>query len=81
MRRLLVTLAALGTAVLVGCMELEQNATPSKQGKYQGKPDAEPWSNEPLALGPRWKKDDRVSWEEQLKQRQFAQHEHQRIYQ
>jgi hypothetical protein len=81
MRRLLVTLAALGTAMLVGCMELEQTAAPSKQGKYQGKPDAEPWSNEPLAMGPKWKKDDRVSWEEQIKKRQLGQHEHNRIYQ
>ena len=81
MKRLLVTFVALSSAMLVGCMEVEQTAAPSKQGKYQGKLDAEPWSNDPIAMGPKWKKDDRVSWEEQIKRRQLAQHEHQRIYQ
>jgi hypothetical protein len=73
--------ALLASVSLIGCMEVEQNAAASKQGKYQGKPDAEPWTNEPLAMGPKWKKDDRTSWEEQIKRRQLAQHEHQRVYQ
>jgi hypothetical protein len=66
-----------------GCGEQEQVVV-YKQGKYQGKPDSLPWSNAPLAQefrGGSWKKDDRGSWEEQIKQRQLAQHEHKRIYQ
>ena len=55
--------------------------TPSKQGKYQGKPDSAPWANEPLAMGPKWNKGDRTSWEEQIKKRQLGQHEDRRIYQ
>ena len=66
---------------LAGCMEVEQNVTPSKQGKYQGKPDSAPWANEPLAMGPKWNNGDRTSWEEQIKKRQLGQHEDRRIYQ
>ncbi len=74
--------ALVGAVVLLpGCMEVEQTATPSKQGKYQGKLDATPWSNEPLAMGPKWSKGDRASWEGQIKKRQLGQHEDRRIYQ
>lgn len=78
--------AALAGAALLagaaGCMEVEQTATAQKQGKYQGKPDTRPWDNEPLAYGGiKWTKNDRTSWETQIKQRQLAQHEHKRIYQ
>ena len=66
---------------LAGCMEVEQTATASKAGKYQGKPDSTPWSNEPLALGPKWNKGDRTSWEEQIKNRQLRQSEDRRINQ
>jgi len=79
MKRTALIVAAL--VGLAGCMEVEQTATPSKQGKYQGKPDSTPWSNEPLAMGPKWSKGDRASWEEQIKKRQFGQHEDRRIYQ
>lgn len=75
----LVLAAGLG---LAGCMEVEQTATPQKHGKYQGKPDTQPWSNAPLAHeSAKWKQGDRTGWEEQIKQRQLAQHEHKRIYQ
>jgi len=71
-----------GAVVLLpGCMEVEQTAKASKQGKYQGKLDATPWSNEPLAMGPKWSKCDRASCEEQIKKRQLGQHEDRRIYQ
>jgi hypothetical protein len=66
---------------LAGCMEVEQNATAARAGKYQGKPDTVPWSNEPLAMGPKWTKGDRTSWEEQIKTRQLRQHEDRRINQ
>jgi hypothetical protein len=77
---LLVVIAALG---LVACGEREQVVV-YKQGKYQGKPDTRAWDNEPLAAefrGGKWNKGDRTSWEEQIKTRQLAQHEHRRIYQ
>jgi len=75
-RPLLLLAAAVAVA---GCMEVEQTATPAKQGKYQGKPDTYPWSNQPLAAGPQWKQGDRASWEEQIKNRQLGQHEYRRI--
>lgn len=76
------TLVAFAAAALLGgCMEVEQSAGPTKQGRYQGKPDTTPWSNESLAMGPKWTKGDRASWEEQIKNRQLGQHEDRRIYQ
>jgi len=81
MKKLLIALAALGLAA--GCGESEQVVV-YKQGKYQGKPDTRSWDNEqPVAelRGGSWKKGDRANWEEQIKNRQLAQHEHRRIYQ
>jgi hypothetical protein len=78
MKRALLVVAALG---LAACGEPEQVVV-YKQGKYQGKPDAQPWNSEPLAYeSAKWTRGDRASWEEQIKQRQLAQHEHKRIYQ
>jgi major membrane immunogen (membrane-anchored lipoprotein) len=73
-------------ALLLGaCGERDQVAEgPSKQGKYQGKPDTQSWANAPMAAewrGGTWKQGDRASWEESIKNRQLAQHEHKRIYQ
>ena len=68
---------------LSACGEKEQVVV-YKQGKYQGKPDARPWDNDPLPAefrGGKWTKGDRAGWEEQIKTRQLAQHEHRRIYQ
>jgi hypothetical protein len=70
-------------AALAGCGEREQ-AAEFKRGKYQGKPDSQPWTNAPVAAelrGGTWKTGDRTSWEESIKNRQLAQHEHKRIYQ
>jgi hypothetical protein len=81
MRALLI--AAIVVLGLAACGEKEQ-VVAYKQGKYQGKPDARPWDNEPLSAefrGGKWSKGDRPSWEEQIKNRQLAQHEHKRIYQ
>jgi predicted small lipoprotein YifL len=80
MKRLLILLAVFG---LAGCGEPEQVVV-YKQGKYQGKPDTRAWDNTPLASefrGGKWTKGDRAGWEEQIKNRQLAQHEHRRIYQ
>ena len=68
---------------LAACGEKEQ-VTVYKQGKYQGKPDTRAWDNDPLPAefrGGKWTKGDRAGWEEQIKNRQLAQHEHKRIYQ
>jgi hypothetical protein len=68
---------------LAACGEKEQVVV-YKQGKYQGKPDGRPWDNDAPVVelrGGKWNKGDRASWEEQIKNRQLAQHEHKRIYQ
>ncbi len=76
---LAVVIASFGAA---GCMEVEQNSTGQKQGKYQGKPDGKPWENDPLALGAgnaKWTKGDRTTWEAQIKARTDGQNEYKRI--
>ena len=79
MRRLLLAAAVL---VVGGCMEVEQASTSQqKQAGQTVRRDTAAWNNEPLAGGPKWNKGDRTSWEEQIKQRQLAQHEDRRIYQ
>jgi hypothetical protein len=81
MSRLLLILAVFA---LAGCGEGDQQVVVYKQGKYQGKPDTQPWNNDsPIAelKGGRWDKGNQASWEESIKQRQLAQHEHKRIYQ
>jgi hypothetical protein len=84
MKTALLVIALLGLLFgLAACGEREQVVV-YKQGKYQGKPDGLPWNSEPPAAelrGGKWTKGDRNSWEEQIKQRQLAQHEHKRIYQ
>ena len=83
MRRVTLAFAMLAALGIAGCGESEQVVV-YKQGKYQGKPDGRPWDNAPLAAeqrGGKWSKGDRASWEEQIKNRQLAQHEHKRIYQ
>ena len=76
-------LAFIALLGLVACGEKEQVVV-YKQGKYQGKPDNQSWSNDPLPAefrGGTWAKGDRSSWEESIKKRQLAQHEYRRIYQ
>ncbi len=83
MRRRVLLAAVLGAFfTLGGCMEVEQAAT-AKQVGQTVKRDTASWNNEPLAMGmgPKWTKGDRTSWEEQIKNRQLAQHEDRRIYQ
>jgi hypothetical protein len=79
MKRLLLIAAVFG---LAACSE-EAQVVNYEQGKYQGKPDGQPWNNEPLTLAGsgKWTKGNRESWEEAIKTRQLAQHEHRRIYQ
>ena len=85
MRPLLASVLTLALlAVLAGCGEREQQIGEFKRGKYQGKPDTQPWANAPAPSelrGGNWKTGDRASWEESIKTRQLAQHEYKRIYQ
>ena len=82
MRRLLLAAAVLSAFLpLSGCMEVEQATSPERQAGQTVRRDTAAWNNEPIAGGPKWSKGDRTSWEEQIKQRQLAQHEHRRIYQ
>ena len=74
-------LLAAGILVLAGCMEVEQTSSPERQAGQTVRRDTAAWNNEPLTGGPKWSKGDRNSWEEQIKRRQLAQHEHRRIYQ
>ena len=62
---------ALLAPLLSGCGEKSQVVT-YKQGKYQGKPDTPPWKNERF-------KDDKVAWENAIKQRNQAQNEYNRV--
>lgn len=74
--------AVVASFAAAGCMEVEQNASGQKQGKYQGKPDGKPWENDPLAVGggnAKWTRGDKVSWEGQIKTRNDAQNESKRI--
>ena len=84
MRLLFTVVAAASLSLgLAGCGEKTQ-VTVYKQGKYQGKPDSRPWDNDsPVAelRGGKWTKGNQANWEEQIKARQLAQHEHKRIYQ
>ena len=77
---LLLLVAAFG---VTACGEREQVVV-YKQGKYQGKPDNQPWNNDPLAdasgsASPKWTKGDRTSWETQIKTRNDSQNENKRI--
>jgi hypothetical protein len=83
MNRLLlaVVLAAFG---LAACGEREQVIQPVSEKRYQGKRDGKPWENESPIVerrGGKWTKGNQASWEDQIKIRQLAQHEHRRIYQ
>jgi hypothetical protein len=82
MRRLLLAAAVVCAGLtLPACMEVEQVTSPERQAGQTVRRDTAAWNNEPIAFGPKWAKGDRVSWEEQIKKRQLAQHEHRRIYQ
>ena len=71
MRRLLAVTAVAGlVAVTGGCGESTQ-VTVYKQGKYQGKPDSQPWDNDLF-------KGDKLAWETAIKKRNEGQNEYSR---
>ncbi|MCC7484892.1 MAG: hypothetical protein IT529_07850 [Burkholderiales bacterium] len=68
MRRLLaIAVAVSATLLAAGCGESTQ-VTVYKQGKYQGKPDAQPWDNDEF-------KGDKLAWENAIKARNAKQNE------
>lgn len=79
------TLVAASTAVVLtlglgACGEREQVIV-YKQGKYQGKPDAQPWQSDPassLYTTSTWTKGDQRSWEDAVKTRNQYQNEYTR---
>jgi hypothetical protein len=80
-KALFTLLTALAVLCLAACGEREQVGE-FKRGKYQGKPDTQPWSNAPLAYeNAKWTQGDRTSWETQIRARQSWQNERHRAAQ
>jgi len=77
-------LAGAALAVTVGlsaCGEREQVIV-YKQGKYQGKPDAQPWQSDPSAslyTSSKWTQGDKTSWEAAIRARNQNQNEYSRV--
>lgn len=72
MSRLLMAAVAAALALgLAGCGE-KPDVTVYHQGKYQGKPDSQPWDNEPF-------KGNKTEWEKAVKARNLGQNEYERI--
>ena len=72
--------ALIAAAGMAGCGEKEQVVV-HKEGKYQGKPDTNPWANDPgasLYTTSKWTKGDKTSWETALKSRNQNQNEYTR---
>ncbi len=70
-RWLLVAVAAVLPLIVAGCGEKPQ-VTVFKQGKYQGKPDTQPWGDGQF-------KGDKAAWEKAVKARNERQNEYVRI--
>jgi hypothetical protein len=70
MRLLLVVIAAALALGAAGCGE-SPTVTVYKQGKYQGKPDTQPWDNDLF-------KGDKLAWETAIKKRNEGQNEYSR---
>jgi len=81
-RRFTIAFAAMAlVAGLAGCGEKEQVVV-YQQGKYQGKPDTQPWNDAPAAslyTTSTWTKGDKSSWETALRSRSQNQNEYVRI--
>jgi len=78
MTRFLLPLLIAASLALAACAQREQIADGPRS--YQGKPDTHPWDNAPLSYGQgKWTKGDRASWEDEIKTRQWTQHEYKRI--
>jgi flagellar basal body L-ring protein FlgH len=81
MRRLLLAAAALAMAAGLGACGEREQVIVYKQGKYQGKPDSQPWQNDPsssLYTSSKWNAGDKSSWESAVKVRNLSQNEYTR---
>jgi hypothetical protein len=79
-KAVLAFVAALLALGLGACGEREQVIV-YKQGRYQGKPDAQPWQCDPassLYTSSTWTKGDQRSWETALRTRNQYQNEYNR---
>jgi hypothetical protein len=79
-RTLIAALTAAAALGLAGCGERPQ-VVQYKQGKYQGKPDTQPWENDPtssLYTTSKWTKGDKTSWETAINTRAASQNEYAR---
>jgi hypothetical protein len=78
---LVVVVGALAAVGLSACGEREQVIV-YKQGKYQGKPDAQPWQSDPSAslyTTSKWTAGDKTSWEAAVRMRNLSQNEYNRV--
>jgi hypothetical protein len=80
--KLIIAGAALALAAgLSACGEREQVIV-YKQGKYQGKPDTQPWQSDPatsLYTSSKWTTGDKTSWEAAIRTRNQSQNEYSRV--
>jgi hypothetical protein len=80
--KLVLVAAVLAAAAgLSACGEREQVIV-YKQGKYQGKPDAQPWESDPSAslyTSSKWTQGDKTSWEAAIRTRNQSQNEYSRV--
>ena len=72
MKRLSIVAACLASALALGGCGEKATVTVYKQGKYQGKPDKQPWDNDQF-------KGDRTTWEQSVKKRNDGQNEYARL--
>lgn len=70
-RALIIAAAAALPWIVAGCGE-STDVTVYKQGRYQGKPDKQPWDNDRF-------KNDRAAWEKDIKARNLGQNEYIRV--
>ena len=80
-RKLVLASAALAVALSLGACGEREQVVVYKQGKYQGKPDTQPWNDDPgqsLYTTSRWSKGDKAGWETALKTRNLNQNEYTR---
>ena len=80
-RRLILGGAVLAVAVALGACGEREQVIVYKQGKYQGKPDAQPWQSDPAAslyTSSKWTQGDKTSWEAAIRMRNQNQNEYSR---
>lgn len=80
-RKALLAFAAVLLALGLGACGEREQVVVYKQGRYQGKPDAQPWQSDPassLYTSSTWTKGDQRSWESALRTRNQYQNEYNR---